>query len=87
MTEFLQQRIAEGAEFIARHQDSMDLEEQYAVEAARGTMADLERTLIFLHSIGSPQGFAASHLQQGAYRFFVCHFSEFTADIHALACA
>jgi hypothetical protein len=46
MTEMvIQLWMAEVAKFIALYRDSENLEERYAAEAARGTMADLERTL------------------------------------------
>jgi hypothetical protein len=56
MAEFLQQRIAEVAEFIARYKDSTDSELQWAVEAAGGTMAELEGKLASLQSQGSQHG-------------------------------
>jgi hypothetical protein len=44
----LEQRIAGVAEFVARYRGSKDEETQYAVEAGRGTMAELERKLATL---------------------------------------
>jgi hypothetical protein len=56
MTEFLQRRIAEMAESIARYRDSTDSELQWTVEATRGAMAELEGKLASLQSQGLQHG-------------------------------
>ena len=54
----LRQRIGEVVEFIARHKGDADLTVQWAVEGARGTLAELERRLATLDTRSSVQGSA-----------------------------